>query len=219
MAIRDKDGNVYVLRGPNKLMIGQEKWDTHKLVFINTIGKTTLDQSKTRQNPFHKLKEDYKILDIGEELELINNEEFAEELVPDQPVQAPVQEPQVQEVILVDEEDDVVEINVDSKLADKLKRSTKEFYGVIASKRIRKDDFYGTTSTVITYSPKITFDAIIISQNEYVLKFWTTKVVTEQSVVFPKNFEFCWYRVDNVTPKSGGFLCEASISDVNPDFS
>ena len=35
MGIKDKDGNVYKLRGPNPIMNKQDQWDKSKIKLIN----------------------------------------------------------------------------------------------------------------------------------------------------------------------------------------
>lgn len=97
------------------------------------------------------------------------------------------------------------------------------------------DNFYGDSYTRISYGKKFVFEAIIIETTDLYIKFWTTAkpAVSKGSIIFPwvekpceeNNFqktplgEYRWWKVDNFFEKSGGYLVDAVVSDVQPDFS
>ena len=229
MAIKDNDGNVFRLRGPNPLLKNQAQWEAARAKLINmNIGRVT-EVGADERNPITKFKTDYDILDIGDELNLISNEEFAQNVA-----KLPTNKPKEQELkplvvrkVELDppQEDIVVETSVapepkpmEASLGS-LKSKMIQFYHAPAIQTMRVDEFYGTSYKVTTYGQKSEFDGIIVAQTDLELQFWTVNRVFIGSVVFPKNADRRWWRVEDVEPKTGGFLCKAFVSDVTPDFS
>ena len=235
MSIRDRDGNVYKLRGPNPAMRDQSQWETDRAKFINmNFGKTT-EVVADERNPVKKFKTDYSVLDVGEELGLINNEEFEFNVakIPNKPKEQdleqivirkieiePVQEDDiVVETSSIPEEKQPIEISLNEQMARRLKSKMIEFHYAPAIQRMRIDPLYGTSYKITSYGQKDVFDGIVVDQNDLEIQFWAIRPISIGSVVFPKNADRRWWRVDEVEPKTGGFLCKATISDVNPDFS
>lgn len=233
MAIKDKDGNVFRLRGPNPLMRDQSQWEADRAKFINmNFGKVT-EVVADERNPVKKFKTDYSVLDIGEELDLIGNEEFNNVAKLPRPKEQSLEpvvirnveiEPAEEIDIVVEtsstpEPEKPVEISLNEKMAARLKSKMTEFYYAPALQRVHTDQFYGTSYKITSYGQKDIFDGIIVDQNDLQIQFWSVRAIAIGSVVFPKNTDRRWWRVEDVEPKTGGFLCTASISDVNPDFS
>lgn len=108
MAIRDKDGSTYRLKGPNPVMDTQESWNRGQIELINMKH----DEEETLQDPHdpsEKLRANYDIRDIAEILglnlpeiappgESVSSEEFLEEAAdlesPEELIPTPVYEPE-----------------------------------------------------------------------------------------------------------------------------
>ena len=68
MAIKDRDGKVYKLRGPNPLMKDQREWDKRRTKFFNLDGwKSEVVEDATQDAP--------NVVDIAEEWSLKKNQE------------------------------------------------------------------------------------------------------------------------------------------------
>jgi hypothetical protein len=224
MAITDKEGNVYKLRGPNPLMKDQKQdWDRKKLEFINMGWENEIIEDA--RNPVEKFKTDFNVVDIGEQLGLVPNEEtktvparkFVEEIAKPEPIEqvaivTPPKEEPKEEVVL----------NVPPQLASILKQRGVEYYCAPAvGKNLHTDDLYGESYYTMQYGNQFVFDAVVIDMSDLELQFWCVKPITIESIIFPKTKEKGqrWWRIKDVEPKTGGYLCNAITSDTNPDFS
>lgn len=88
------------------------------------------------------------------------------------------------------------------------------------------DDFYGEKYNKINYSPKITFEAILIDDNGLEMSFWTNIKLENGSIVYPSRYvdgrplnEYRWWKITNKESKEGGFIYYTMLSDQHPDFS
>lgn len=233
MAIKDKDGNVYKLRGPNPLLKEQADWDSSNVKLINCRWKSEVIEDQ--RNPIEEAKA--KVIDIGEELQLEENpkakvisaKNFIDEIreqpklkkvTPQspKPVEKPKEEPPQETV----KEKDQVVLNVSPKLARILKERGVEYHcaPVVGSKSYT-DELYGNSYELPQYGEQFVFDAVVIDQSDLQLQFWCVSPINKNSVVYRKMKEGGerWWRVAQVEPKTGGFLVIANISDSNPDFS
>lgn len=216
MAIKDKDGNVYKLRGPNPLVKDRSDWDKSKMKLIN-MGDW---KSETIEDPKSSTREAQEnTIDIAEELGLFDGPEepkvipansFIQELVqPEQKIE-PKPEPKPE-----------VTINVDKQLARVLKERGVEYYcAPVIGQNSYVDDLYGETYSTSKYGDKFLFDAIVIAQSDLQLQFWCVKPITKDSIVYRKHQQGGerWWRITGSEIKTGGHICLAVISDVNPDF-
>jgi hypothetical protein len=226
MAIKSKDGKVYKLRGPNPMMKDQKKWDMDKLKFINMgwSNEVVVDE----RNPIQKFKTDFNVVDIGEELGLVPNEEANTAVLKPQEfiqeIQEPpvVEEPVVEEPVIEEPKEESVVLNVDPHLAKMIKERGVEYYcAPVMGRKQHTDDLYDNSYYTMQYGDKFVFDAIVIEESDLQLQFWCVRSVSVDSIVFRKikTKGQRWWRVKDIEPKTGGFLCRAITSDTNPDFS
>lgn len=200
MAIKDKEGNVYTLRGPNVLMRDQSEWDKKKITLINMNWE--IEEVEDKKNPVKEFKS--KVIDIKEELNLTKSvpiKQFIEEINEPEP------------------EDIVVESNHSTHL---LKERGAEFFcAPVVDKRTFVDNLYGSSYQNFVYGDKYLFDAIIIDQSDLELQFWCVREIAEGSIIYRKLKQGGerWWRVNTVEQKTGGYLAKAVTSDTNPDFS
>jgi hypothetical protein len=226
MAIRDRDGNVYKLRGPNPIMRDQSKWEKDRVVFVNMkFGKTT-EVVADERNPIKKFKTDYSILDVGEELNLLSNEEF------DSNVAVIPQPQQLDQTDLVNNPEEsppntlehvpvqqITITGVDENMKRMFQRNMIEFHCAPAIREEHIDALYGDRKISTRYGKKHVFDGVIVSQSDLEIQFFSFRPIAIGSIVFPVNLDKQWWRVEEVAPKTGGYLCKGLVSDVNPDFS
>ncbi len=214
MAIKDRNGNVYKLRGPNPILEQQSTWDKSAVKLIN-IGKNC--ETISKKEAITEINEN--ILVIREEKSVsITAENFIKEIV--QPTEIFFSsEP---EEIIKDDLTEVTQINVDSKLAKIIQERGIECFcaPAIGSKK-HVDPLYGTTYQTTIYGEQFLFDAVIIDQSDLELQFWCIRPITLKSVILKKVKDGGerWWRVNHTEPKTGGYLVLCVISDSNPDFS
>jgi hypothetical protein len=87
--------------------------------------------------------------------------------------------------------------------------------------REHRDELYGQRYKSVRYGNKYTFEAIIIEQGDLQILLWTTKELTEGSILYPQNMDKRWWKVEKISSKAqdGGFLIRANLSEYQPDFS
>lgn len=212
MSIKDKDGNVYKLRGPNPLVKNRNDWDKNKITLINF--------KKIKEEIFEDKKKNIKKpIDIAEDLSLFQGPEPSKKISAQdfiEKIAEPEQPPEE------DKKEFKININVDERAARALLERGVEYYcsPVIGHKEI-VDELYGTSYKTPKYGTKFLFDAIIVDQSDLQLQIWCVKDISKDSVIYRKNQQGGerWWRISDTESKSGGYLCLASISDVNPDFS
>lgn len=219
MAIRDKHGNVFKLRGPNPLVKDMADWDKSAIKLINLGWKSVIVENK---------RDDHvpNVVNISDKLDLYEGEDRTKAIDPREfikEISEPDPEPQPVFVAAAvpEPEPTTVSINVDDRTAKILKERGVEYYcsPVVGTKRVT-DELYGSYYNVLVYGEQFMFDAVIIDQSDLQLQFWCVKPLTQSSVVYRKNSQGGerWWKVDNIEPKTGGFLCLCVISDVNPSF-
>ena len=224
MAIKGKNGKVVKLRGPNPVMKNQKKWDMDKLQYINMGWQNEVIVDE--RNPIQKFKTDFNVVDIGEELGLVQNEEANTAVLPakeflEEIQETPVVEP-VEPVIEKPVEEENVVLNVDPHLAKMIKERGVEYYcAPVVGENQHVDNLYDNSYYTMQYGDKFVFDAIVVEESDLQLQFWCVRDVTIDSIVYRKikTKGQRWWRIKDIEPKTGGFLCRAITSDTNPDFS
>jgi len=232
MPIRDKQGKVYKLRGPNPLMNDQAlDWDKSKLVLHNFSWDSEI--AKDPVSPEEKFKKEHPQIDIAEELDLRPNAEwippfeFVNELKSSKPLteiavveeESPVIDEFETSAPMLLPKEEVKEFNVSSQVARIFSERGMEFHCAPVVQITMKDDLYGTEYKMNRYGDKFVFDAVVVDENDLEIVFWCVKTMTKGSVIMPRRKESRWWRVEEIEPKTGGFLVKALPSDVNPDFS
>ncbi len=208
MAIYDKDGNVYKLKGAVKKPINNTQWD--KVVFHNfewdtiTVPNDMPDVTKFKTD-IEKVVETPVIPEIRES----------------KTVEKPVP---VAEVAVVEEEAEPV-VEYTSPETNKFFKENKVLMWCLPMKRVeRVDAVYGETYYNYEAGVKFRLEGIVISQEDLIMHFWTRNVTIEKdsiiTIVGNKSVrENRWWKVYKTEEKSGGTLIEAIPSDYSPDFS
>ncbi len=223
MAIKDKDGKVYKLRGPNPLVKNHIDWDRTKIRLINLGWRSEIvfdemSEVKKFEESLINIKDKLNLYEGPEETKNISPKDFLDEInsEPD-----PIVE-ELQNSIDEIEKNDTVIINVDKKDLVILKERGVEYYcsPVIGYKK-HTDAFYGSSYETPKYGETFVFDAIILDQSDLQLQIWCVKNISINSIIYKKvkSGGERWWRVGYVEEKTGGYLCMCFTSDVNPDFS
>ena len=224
MAIKDKDGNVYRLKGVNPIMRDQADWDKKKMQLIN-MKSWKSEVVEDERNPVNKFKTDFNVVDIGEDLNLFKGPEppqtevvKAEEFIQD--INSVIDEPKFPEV--EPEPEPEVVLNVDDRMARLIRERGAEYYCApsIGTKEHR-DELYGSSYTTTQYGKPYLFDAVVVDQSDFELQFWCVRPLENNSIVYRKLRQGGerWWRIREVEPKTGGYLVSSVVSDSNPDFS
>lgn len=226
MAIRDKDGKVYKLRGPNPLTKDQADWDKTKMKLINLSWQSEIVEDE--RNPIAAFESN--LVKIDEELGLQPNAEANMAVLDPQDFIQELQEPEIEpELEPVPESPkpepksvDPKPTVTDAKLARIIKERGVEYFCAPAiGKKTHMDALYGSTYQTIQYGDKFIFDAVLVDQSDLQLQFWCVRPLTVGSIVYRKIREGGerWWKVKDIEPKTGGYLVLSDISDTNPDFS
>ena len=214
MAIRDKDGKVYKLRGPNPLMKDQVDWDRTKTKLINLSWGSEIVEDV--RNPVTQAEEN--LIKIDEELGLKPNKEAAKIIEPDKFI-AELRAP---ESPVQPEPEPPPTINAEPRTARLLKEKGAEFFcAPVIGTRMHVDELYGSAYERLEYGDKFLFDAIVVAESDLQIQFWCARPVTMHSIIYRRIKEGGerWWRINEIEPKSGGYLARGIPSDTNPDFS
>jgi hypothetical protein len=92
------------------------------------------------------------------------------------------------------------------------------FHCMRAVQKMVRDDFYDESRPKIEYDKTFSFEAIIASQNDINMMFWTNIEIERQSIVYPQNMEKRWWEIVEVQERGGGYLHITIPTTVNPSF-
>ena len=223
MTIKQKNGNVYTLQGPNKLAENQTKWDFSKLIFHNfnwdeiKFGNKEIDKKIPQDNiqlNFEPEIDESKITYIDKE-------------------ELKVEESKNQEIKLEESK------NEEQLTFNMPFLKNKVLMKCLPAKiEIKKDQLYGESWIKINYSSKIIFPTVLITNSDLILEFWTNdpnELISEHSIVYPFQYETYnnttqsydrvpfddrrWWKINKKEKKDMGWLFTAIPSQDQPDFS
>ena len=245
--IKDKNGDIYVLEGPNKLVEGQYCWNMDSLKFYNLKWDDIYFDKNAQPSTKNSLNST-----IGQEVRypapvkepLVNpvQPEFVQP-VPAQPTVQPVPvRPTIPpESAVPVEKEQVSKNNEDSKWANYkfplLKRKVL-MHCLPAKTKTGQDSLYGEKWIKVSYGEKFIFPSVVTKNNDLSLEFWTTDPndkLENKSIIFPFCYEVYnsktssydrvpydenrWWKISGKVSKDIGWLFTAIPSEDNPDFS
>jgi hypothetical protein len=214
MPIRRKDGSIYKLRGPNKLLIGQHFWQNDEEIVLHNFGNLDVEVVETEK--FHipqpalpatatKRDEAFDASQLEQILDTISQTTDLVDDVTIEPEPEPEPEPEAQE----------------GTLSPFRTRERHMLYCLPAKATEHKDDLYEERIIHIDYQSPFKFQSAIVDSNDIKTVYWTTvKQVTSRSILFhPERRR--WWRVSRALPcpSGDGTLLECVPSDIKPDFS
>lgn len=195
MTLYNKDGTVYKLNGPNPLMKAQDFWEDFSTHNMNWKPEIHKDDKKNEIKENKKTIPDYPENSFIKELELSKEEEL------------PTQEPKI--------EVKSKNCSVDN---ENLHIEKTFIYCLPSFFREKKDALYDDISVRIQYKEKTSFEAVIIKQNDMKIEMWSEVLFNEGSILYPKNGDKRWWKLQNSYPKLGGYIIQAVPSQEQPHF-
>ncbi|RTK93582.1 MAG: hypothetical protein EKK64_09855 [Neisseriaceae bacterium] len=222
MTLYNKDGSVYKLSSPNRLMRTQTLWEKDHIFYnLDWLGKF--------EQILFEINKKLKKIEAEEQGFLYQEVEAKEEIEENS-----IEEVQIEEEILVKEEPSLEEIFfskeepkketiVEEKPKSVPKLSSeldKTFvFCLPAFYEDRKDDLYGDTYKSLKYGNAFSMEAVIISQNDLCLEIWTNvESIEKGSVLYPKTGFKRWWKVQQKKPKAQGWVLTMIPSDFHPSF-
>lgn len=202
MTIKDKNGKIYTLRGPNPLLNDQTEWDKNKVILHN-FGNAEIQSAPA------PIQENIVVVPpVKQEAKFIPAQTFIEE-IKSEPKKLPVEEIKPEPKI-----DPVAKI---------LKEKGIQYYcAPITGYKEHHDELYGSQYTTPIYGEQFIFPAIVIDQSDLQIQIWCQKELTDNSIIFQKIkegvWEQRWWKIKETEPKSGGYLVIGVVSDINPSF-
>ena len=195
MALKNSDGTVYKLRGPNPILKDQKLWESFQTHNMHWQGDTLPDSSELQA-----IKTDFQVR---------NN--FLDDL--DQA--AAEQEAQVTEIKVVETlqkseskvtENRIVEVPASENIVAKAIDVSKIFIHCLPAVIKDKKD-----------------EGVLLDQSDLTFKFWTqsdsfTNQIQQGSIIFPKVNQRRWWRVQTKVEKTGGWIIICHPSDYQPHF-
>lgn len=82
----------------------------------------------------------------------------------------------------------------------------------------KTDEVYGDKYKVLEYLSPFSFEGVIVNQQDLFISIWTTAEIQESSILYPKNNQKRWWKVQEKIEKTGGWLLNCIPSDYQPYF-
>lgn len=211
MVIKNKNGTPFTLRGPNPIMKEQSLWDDFLLHNMNFPEDVIINNNK-------EISRNKSKLNLGKTITETKDDSNRTVIKLDST-------PQIQEVkkeelvtqspILADQH--VERPNVVNEKLLQYKRTV--IHCMPADADVKIDDLYGERSVKIKYGNKFNFEAILIQEDDFNLRFWThLDKVTAYSILYPKNKDKRWWKVLETKKAPEGFFISCMPSDHHPNF-
>lgn len=239
MAIRKKDGNLYILEGPNPLVAEQVAWNPDSLVFHNfSWDEITFSKIAGNQGKYAPREETVKYEPAGQ----ITKREPGGETVRYEPKEGVVM-PHPEESAKKESPEPAPTPEPPS--TDEPREFDLPYikYKVLCHclpAKVKKhvDRLYGESWQKVTYGAKFVFPCVMVEAGDTEISFWTSdprEQIKEKSVVYPFSYEvhntatdsydrvpydeYRWWKVSERESKEGGWLFRCVPSELQPDFS
>ena len=222
MAIKNKDGTIYEVRKPNPLMKNQDTWDNFKTYNMNMDGSIV-------EKLLKKYPVDEKII-IGN-AQVISNKNNKVELISidEKPLPSPTEwplptlpPPVSQKIVKKINTDNIEAKNVQKPIIinSKIAHMPKNLLNCLLAKVEKKyDSLYEDMKVKIRYSKEMSFEAVILEENDLEFNFWThLDYITSKSIVYPMNRDKRWWKIEEIVKAPQGYFCSCTPSDLQPSF-
>jgi hypothetical protein len=200
MPIKNKDGSVYKLRGPNPLMKTQKKWEKSDFKLHNFDWKSEAVENNEEINP------------IDSDFEVNQETNVVVEPLPEPEPKIEPEENRPKVVTSIKKDALPPEEELSPAMQNKI-----QAYCLPAL--IHNDSLYGETRVGRKYGTKFTFEAILMEHNGFAMLFWSGIQMEKGSIIYPQIKEKRWWKIIASEEKAGGFIYQLIPSDVQPDFS
>jgi len=219
MPIKDKDGTIYTLRGPDPLFDTQDNWNRDKVTLLNMKWSDVVIEDKKKHSKSIKPLEGFN-LSTTDAPEIDNVPPELPKIEPPKENVAVIKPPKRQPVAISEEPAPPKKPTVvDKKTADLLDEHKVMFHCLPVMRIKHHDELYDVETYTSGFGQKFTFAGIILEETDLQLLFWSDRELADKSVVFPYNRSIRCWRIDKSEPKSGGFMYLGYPSDISPDWS
>lgn len=214
MVIKNKNGSEYKLRGPNPIMIQQDLWENFQLHNMQF-------HEECRENTTNIIKSIKKI-NLGQSVTIQDKQEP----IISQPIQTPSPTPQPTsfkyEILKTEAtpEPETEKVYRPKSISDKLKSYNKDILNCLPAKsKTITDMLYEEKTVKVTYGNQFLFEAIIIEETDFELLFWShLENIQKYSIVYPRNKNKRWWKVESVSNAPEGYFLKCRPSDIQPSF-
>jgi len=202
MALYNKDGTVYRLEGPNPIMKSQNFWDeflTHNMRWQPEVHSDS--GSKLLVHPARKqpaTQSEVFVEELESSKESYKEEETNHEAPETTPESKSSSRPGPVEA----------DVKIEKTFVHCLPATTRE----------KKDSLYGDVIQRVAYKSRTSFEAVVLGQSDMKIEMWSEVSFEEGSILYPKNGDKRWWKVQNVYPKLGGYVIQAAPSQDHPYF-
>jgi len=224
MVIKNKDGSVYKVRGPNPIMMSQETWEdftVHNMDFSSDVVNQKINPQKSS-----------KKLDFGTTTKVVAQEpkaelptpppppkevaipkkvEIDEFEIPDfsKPEPSPAPEPETNEEVLRPQ-----------TVNEKLRNYKKDImYCMLADTKEVVDPLYAEKTVKVKYTRNFLFENFIIKEDDMELIFWShLDFLTKNSILYPKNDSRRWWKINSIRNAPEGRFVVCVPTDIQPSF-
>jgi hypothetical protein len=197
MTLYNKDGSIYKLSAPNPIMKEQQIWS--KFVVHNMKWKPEYREDGT------------VVLPLESDLSLepkTQTEIFLSELTDSKEEKKPEVTPEPIEPV------SKVEKSINTK--NDIKKTF--IYCLPANIKEKKDNLYGEIFKKLEYEKPTSFEAVIISQGDMLIEMWSDVYFEQGSILYPRNGDKRWWKINEVSPKLGGWIIKGLPSQDQPSF-
>ena len=211
MTLRNSDGSVYKLAGPNPAMKSQNLWDGYAVHNMVWNGENAKDESKVVpiSSPLDGKETFFDALDRAKQ-EMLNTPKPEIKIVETD-----------SKIVDKKPEIKIVETNPEPKIVeDSTNEIEKTFIHVLPARiREKKDSLYGDVYRTIQYDKPTSFEGVIISYEDITFQVWTNTIkLGIGSILYPKFGTKRWWRVQDVQDKANGWIMTCVPSDEQPSF-
>lgn len=221
MALKNKDGSAYRLRGPNPLAKTQD----HSSLKDDDIVLHNFTWAGTDVGDLDEIKPFPTDMNIKDNVLVIQTPKPVAELEPIEIKPKPV--PVVKSAEHKPELVATIPIETPRPITASQFRITVSMFCLPSKYKTVRDEFNGEEYQRRTFGKKFSFEAVMVETGDLGIRFWTTvPLLTKGAIVYPYRYsdgqkygEFRWWEIQSIESKSGGYLIDAIISSVQPDFS
>lgn len=198
MTLKNKDGSEYKLQGPNPMMKNQDLWAGFVVHNMEWSEEKIFDKNTKYQEKPQEKKET-----IIDELQKTK----------DQEQKAPVQEKTLETESKIEIKENIKPLNQKSEIR-------KTYIHILpALKKEKVDDLYGDVYNTVQYGEPTSLEGVILKQSDLYFEIWTdVPNITIHSILYPKANIKRWWKIQEILPKSSGWILCCHPSDYQPSF-
>ena len=204
MVIRNSDGSIFKLNGPNPVMKSQKTWNgfiLHNMDWNPYVFGEGKIEKKDKNNV-----DNYK-------------DSFLDELEKSQSPQPAIPQPTAPQPAIPQPTAPQPAIPQPTAPQNGIKIPKILCYCLPAKEEKKTDFLYDEVYKSISYDEPFILEIVITEETDVSFECWTTvDKVDVGSILYPKNKMKRWWKVTSRSYKTGGYLLKATISQYQPSF-